>query len=178
MESLSKSMSSRLKTCAPLVSHREQLISHDSGDARPEKLTNVMASPAHFLFHAGSWAPHLRHKGCLVWTKAAGSVGQFIWCHYSRAAALSSTVIWFATFPLDQTVTLSIFRFSHFHNGFCGHIAADGNGLPLVHRGFCGALYSPPDLTPFTLDKHNKKEKLKFYVRGWVITCRKKKRTL
>lgn len=45
-----------------------------------------------------------------------------------------------------------------------------------VHRGFCGALYSPPDLTPYILDKHNKKEKLKFYVRGWVITRRKKKK--
>lgn len=41
-------------------------------------------------------------------------------------------------------------------------------------RGSSGPFGSPPDLTPFTLDKHNTKEKRKFYVRGWVITCRKK----
>lgn len=35
-----------------------------------------------------------------------------------------------------------------------------------------GAFKSPPDLTPFTLDKHNTKEKRKFHVRGWVTTCR------
>lgn len=43
-----------------------------------------------------------------------------------------------------------------------------------VLRGRSGPFNSPPDLTPFTLDKHNTKEKCTFYVRGWVITCRKK----
>lgn len=32
---------------------------------------------------------------------------------------------------------------------------------------------SAPDVTPFTLDQQNTKEKPKFYVKEWVITCRK-----
>lgn len=44
--------------------------------------------------------------------------------------------------------------------GFCWMVSRDFN--------------SPPDLTPFTLDKHNTEEKRRFYVGGWVITCRKR----
>lgn len=66
---------------------------------------------------------------------------------------------------------ISILTFSR--RLFCSHVAAHENyfipgGMVSIYRssgGFCGALSSPPDLTPFTLDKHNTKEKLRFYVR-------------
>lgn len=81
-----------------------------------------------------------------------------------------------------KTVLLSVFsRFSHFHDGFS---AASSRQMWIVCpwyvfcwtflKGFSRPFNSPPDLTPFTLDKHNTKEKNTFYVRRWVITCRKR----
>lgn len=43
-----------------------------------------------------------------------------------------------------------------------------------VLRGFSRHFNSPPDLTPFALDKHNTMGENEFYVRGLVITCRKR----
>lgn len=40
-------------------------------------------------------------------------------------------------YSMYQTVLLSV-RFSHFHNGFCGYIAADVNCLPLIWFLFNG----------------------------------------
>lgn len=84
----------------------------------------------------------LRHRGCLVESKATGSeelgssVGQFS-CSLPQqqglAVAVGCSLIWLTACLVYQTVLLSVFsRFSHFHNGFCGLIAADVNRLPLV----------------------------------------------
>lgn len=105
----------------------------------PSPQTNVPASPAHFLFPAGTRAPHCASQG--PWDFSCNRVSQ-------RAAE------WLT---LLRVVCIKLRLGVHFDS----HILM----IALLLGGFCRALSSPPDLTPFTLDKHNIKEKLRFYVR-------------
>lgn len=145
----------------------------------PSLQTNVPAFPAHFLFHAGSWAPHCasqRQPGRVQGHWFCGTIHSF----YARTARPLQNYLVYCMSFVSNCVNW-VYLDSHiFTTGFAVtsqqmEIVCPRHGFYLtVLRGFSGALYSPPDLTPFTLDKHNTKEKLKFYVRGWVITCRKK----
>lgn len=142
--------------------------------SRPFQLTSC--------FTLGRGHHTVRHKGSPVESKATGSVGQF--SHFmpqqqGRCSGLQNYLVYCMSF-VSNCVNW-VYLDSHiFTTGFAVtsqqmEIVCPRHGFYLtVLRGFCGALYSQPDLTPFTLDKHNTKEKLKFYVRGRVITCRKK----
>lgn len=105
-------------------------ISQDSGDARPEKQpipTDWFT--VHFLFHAGSWAPHCASQRLLGRVRGRWFCGTFrpLCATNSQAVGVGRSIIWY------QTVLLSIFRFSHFHSmGSCSHIAAVVNHLPPV----------------------------------------------
>lgn len=94
----------------------------------------------------------VRHKSC--------SVGQFIPAcihtgHYLvyRSSCISNRAMYF----VDSHIVTMGFAVS---------------SQQMLKKGASPG--SPPDLTPFTLDKHNTKEKRTFYVRGRVITCRKR----
>lgn len=139
--------------------------------SRPFRLTSC--------FTLSSGHHTVRHKVCLVESKPAGSVGQF---NHFMPFFFALPFQWAAElFGLLDALCIKlhhlVYLVSHiFTMGICGHVAADGNCLPpgmvSVNRSL-GALCSQPDLTPFILNKHDTKEKLKFYVKGWVITCRK-----
>ena len=124
------------------MSHRAQEISQDSRDARPEKRPIPTDS---FPGLSSSLPVSCRIMGTtLCVTKAAllslrplvlwdNSVVLY---HYSKAVNVGCSIIWF---------TVYFFIFSHFHNGFCGHIAADVNHLPpvwLVLNGPQGLLWA------------------------------------
>lgn len=122
----------------------------------------------HFLFHAGSRAPHCASHNLPRWVLVlvlwkSVAVGQFsCFTPQLKAVCVSHSIIW---------VTVYFLRFSHFHNGFLrSHGNSDQQNDPslcwTVLRGFSGPFNSPPDRTPLTLDKHNTKEKCKLLHAG------------
>lgn len=129
----------------------------------------------------------VRHKGCLVESEATGSVGLnscgTIQSFYTTTAKLLQWAA--ALLGLLHALCIKLCRWvyldSHvFTMGFAVTsqqmwIVFPQYGLCwTVLRGFSGPFNSPPDQTPFTLDKRSTKEKCKFCVRRWVITSRKK----
>ena len=147
--------------------------------------THFLAFPAHFLFHTGLGAP-----SCLPESKGTGCVGLRS-CRIMNPLSTTTTRRLLegaaALFDLMQASFIKLccrvyFLDSHiFTLGFV--VSSQQMWSVCPWYGFCWTLLggisprpfnSPPDLTPFTLDKHNTKEENKFYVRGWVITCRKK----
>ena len=132
-------------TCSASESQSTIKNSQDSGDARPEKRpipTDWFT--VHFLFHAGSWAPHCASQRLLGRVRGPRFCGTFrsLCATNSQAVGVGRSIIWY------QTALLSIFRFSHFHStGSCGHVAADVNHLPPVWfllNGPQGLLRGPP----------------------------------
>lgn len=156
MQSSSKSISAGLKTHAARVSHERSL--YHSADVQPEKLTSLQTD---FLFR--SWAvgaPHCMLQRLTMEPEAAARVGHlshFVWflrapgmscsfyspfvsnwaCYYIYFLTFSQRVLW------SQQMKVFCPRY-----GFCWALL----------RGFCGALSSPPDLTPFTLSKQHQRE--------------------
>lgn len=98
----------------------------------PSLQTNVPAFPAHFLFHAGSWAPHCasqRQPGRVQGHWFCGTIQSF-YATTARPLQWAAELFGLLHVFCIKLCQLGIFRFSHFHNGFCGHITADGNCLP------------------------------------------------
>lgn len=119
--------------------------------------TKFLAFLTHFLFHAGSWAPHCVTKaawsspGTLVlWDLAI--LGQFS-CSLLQQQGLVVTVAYCVS-----CMSNSVEYFLDSHIGFVVLSQQMWNVCPqyglcwMVLKSFTGVFNSPPDLTPFTLD--------------------------
>lgn len=133
----------------------------------PSLQTNFLAFPAHFLFHVGH-GHHTASQRLPGRVQGHLSCGTWQFWDSNKAWLLQ----WPTACPVCQTLLLRVFsRLSHFHNGSAvlsqqmWIVCSQYGFCWTVLRGFIGSFYSSPDLTPFTLDKHNTKEKRKFYIR-------------
>lgn len=147
MQSSSKSIRAGPKTHAAGVSHERSLsagLMFSLRNLHPYRLTSCSAS--------GPWGHHTAcHRG--------RRSTHFVW--FLRAPVMSCSFY----SPSVSNGACYYFFFSHiFTKGFV--VTADASFLPskgfcwALLRGFCGALHSPPDLTPFTLSKQHQRETL------------------
>lgn len=144
----------------------------------PSLQTNFLAFPAHFLFHTGSRAPHCVIKAdwssprpLVLWDSVAVE-------HFSRSLPQQQgPTVTVGCSPHVSYLKLCCWVYCQDSHIFTvGFFAVPSQQMWIVRRwyGFCWMVLrgvsrlfnSPPDLTPFTLDKHNTKEKRRFNVGG------------